>query len=139
MHKTEVEIGGRVLSFETGKYARQADGAVLATYGESVVLSTAVSEKKAKEGTDFLPLVADYVEKTYAAGKIPGGFYKREGRPREKEVLTSRLIDRPLRPLFPDYYYFETQVIAFVLSADIESDTDVIALNAASAALWTIF
>ncbi|MBN2208373.1 MAG: polyribonucleotide nucleotidyltransferase [Candidatus Coatesbacteria bacterium] len=135
LHKTEVEIGGRLLSFETGKYARQADGAVLATYGESVVLSTAVSEKKVKEGTDFLPLVADYVEKTYAAGKIPGGFYKREGRPREKEVLTSRLIDRPLRPLFPDYYYFETQVIAFVLSADIESDTDVIALNAASAAL----
>lgn len=134
-HKTQVEIGGRVLVFETGKYARQADGAVLATYGESVVISTAVSDKKPREGADFLPLVVDYIEKTYAAGKIPGGFYKREGRPREKEVLTSRLIDRSIRPLFPDNYYFETQVIAFVLSADIESDTDVIALNAASAAL----
>jgi len=134
-HKTQVEIGGRVLSFETGKYARQADGAVLATYGESVVISTAVSEKKPREGADFLPLVVDYIEKTYAAGKIPGGFYKREGRPREKEVLTSRLIDRSIRPLFPGNYYFETQVIAFVLSADIENDTDVMALNAASAAL----
>ena len=133
--KTQVEIGGRVLSFETGKYAKQADGAALATYGESVVLATAVSEKKPREGADFLPLVVDYIEKTYAAGKIPGGFYKREGRPREKEVLTSRLIDRPLRPLFPDHYYFETQVIAFVLSADIENDTDVMAINAASAAL----
>jgi len=107
----------------------------LATYGESVVISTAVSEKKPREGADFLPLVVDYIEKTYAAGKIPGGFYKREGRPREKEVLTSRLIDRSIRPLFLDNYYFETQVIAFVLSADIESDTDVIAVNAASAAL----
>ncbi len=134
-HKTQVEIGGRLLSFETGKYAKQADGAVLASYGESVVLATAVSGRKPKEGADFLPLVVDYIEKTYAAGKIPGGFYKREGRPHEKEVLTSRLIDRPLRPLFPDHYHFETQVIAFVLSADIENDTDVMAINAASAAL----
>ncbi len=134
-HKRQVNVGGRLLSFETGKYAKQADGAVFATYGESVVISTAVSDTKPRESANFLPLVVDYIEKTYAAGKIPGGFYKREGRPREKEVLTSRLIDRPIRPLFPDNYYFETQVIAFVLSADLENDTDVIALNAASAAL----
>jgi len=100
-YRKEVDVGGRLLSFETGKYAKQADGAIFAIYGESIVLATAVSDKKTKEGTDFLPLVVDYVEKTYAAGKIPGGFYKREGRPREKEVLTSRLIDRPIRPLFP--------------------------------------
>ncbi|MBN1592924.1 MAG: polyribonucleotide nucleotidyltransferase [Candidatus Coatesbacteria bacterium] len=133
--KSEIEVGGRLLSFETGKYAKQADGSVFATYGESVVLATAVADKKVKEGADFFPLVVDYIEKTYAAGKIPGGFYKREGRPREKEVLTSRLIDRPIRPLFPENFYCDTQVIAFVLSADIENDTDIIAINAASAAL----
>ncbi|MCD6327368.1 polyribonucleotide nucleotidyltransferase [bacterium] len=135
LHTTQAEIGGKPLILETGKYARQADGSILATFGETVVLATAVSQRKPREGADFLPLTVDYVEKTYAAGKIPGGFIKREGRPREKETLTSRLLDRPLRPLFPDNYYFETQVIALVLSADVENNPDVIALNAASAAL----
>jgi len=134
-HKAEVTIGGRVLRLETGKYAKQANGAVFAMYGETAVLATATSGYKPREGADFLPLVVDYVEKAYAAGKIPGGFIKREGRPREKETLTSRLIDRPIRPLFPENYFYETQIIALVLSADIENDPDVIALNAASSAL----
>ncbi len=130
-----VDLGGQPLSFETGRLARQADGAVLVRFGDTVVLVTVVAQKRPKEGIDFLPLTVDYRENTYAAGKIPGGFFKREGRANEKETLTSRLIDRPLRPLFPDGWNYETQVIALVLSADIENDPDVLAVTGASAAL----
>src|SRR5262245_41840077 len=115
--------------------AKQADGAVLVRFGDTVVLVTACAQKLPRAGADFLPLTVDYRENTYAAGKIPGGFFKREGRPNEKETLTSRLIDRPLRPLFPDGWHYETQVIALVLSADIEHDPDVLAVTGASAAL----
>src|SRR5437899_1960421 len=111
-HKVEIEWGGRPLILETGKMARQADGAVLATYGETVVLATVVSMKEPKPGLDFFPLTVNYQEKTYAAGKIPGGYFKREGRPSEKETLVSRLIDRPIRPLFADGYKPDTQVVA---------------------------
>ncbi len=134
-HTVEIELAGRRLTLETGRIAKQADGAIWATYGDTVVLATAVASQNAKPGVDFLPLTVDYQEKTYAAGKIPGGYFKREGRPSEREVLTSRLIDRPLRPLFPEGYYFETQVIASVLSADKTGVSDVIGLIAASAAL----
>ncbi|ULA59149.1 MAG: hypothetical protein LZF60_90025 [Nitrospira sp.] len=131
----DIELAGRRLTLETGRIAKQADGAIWATYGDTVVLATAVASQTAKPGVDFLPLTVDYQEKTYAAGKIPGGYFKREGRPSEREVLTSRLIDRPLRPLFPEGYYFETQVITSVLSADKTGVSDVIAITAASAAL----
>ncbi|MCR9137306.1 MAG: polyribonucleotide nucleotidyltransferase [Alphaproteobacteria bacterium] len=134
-HKVEIEWGGRPLILETGKIARQADGAVLATYGESVVLATVVSAKKAKPGQDFFPLTVNYQEKTYAAGKIPGGYFKREGRPSENETLTSRLIDRPIRPLFPDGYKFDTQIIITVMQHDLENNPDILALIASSAAL----
>lgn len=134
-HKVEIEWGGRPLILETGKIARQADGAVLATYGESVVLATVVSAKKAKPGQDFFPLTVNYQEKTYAAGKIPGGYFKREGRPSENETLTSRLIDRPIRPLFPAGYKFDTQIIITVMQHDLENNPDVLALIASSAAL----
>lgn len=127
--------GGRPLIFETGRMARQADGAVLVKYGETVVLCTVVAEKKAKPDQDFFPLTVNYQEKTYAAGKIPGGFFKREGRPSEKETLTSRLIDRPIRPLFPENFRNETQVIATVLSHDLENDPDVVSMIGVSAAL----
>ena len=110
-HSVEIDWGGRPLKLETGKIARQADGAVLATYGETVVLATVVAAKTPREGVDFLPLTVDYQEKTYAAGRIPGGYFKREGRPTEKETLVSRLIDRPIRPLFVDGWRNETQVI----------------------------
>ncbi|MEM5502828.1 polyribonucleotide nucleotidyltransferase [Ahrensia kielensis] len=134
-HKVEVEWGGRTLTLETGKIARQADGAVLATYGETVVLATVVSAKTAKPGQDFFPLTVNYQEKTFAAGKIPGGFFKREGRPSEKETLTSRLIDRPIRPLFAEGYKNETQVVLTVLQHDLENDPDMVAMVAGSAAL----
>jgi polyribonucleotide nucleotidyltransferase len=134
--KVNKEIGGRILSLEAGKVAKQADGAVMVSYGHTIVLVTAVSAKEAREGKDFLPLTVDYQEMHYAAGKIPGGFFRREiGRPTEKEVLTSRLIDRPIRPLFPKGYNFETQIIATVLSVDQENNPDVLALIGASAAL----
>jgi polyribonucleotide nucleotidyltransferase len=133
--QVSVDIGGRTLTLETGKMARQAHGAVVARYGESIVLATACMDSKATE-KDFLPLTVDYREYTYAAGKIPGGFFKREGRPTEREILTSRLIDRPLRPLFDEGWSTETQVIAAVLSADSENDPDVIAVTASSAALY---
>jgi polyribonucleotide nucleotidyltransferase len=133
--KVEAQFFGRPLSIEVGRMAKQADGAALVTFGETMVLVTAVSDKKAREGIDFFPLTCDYQERTFAAGKIPGGFFKREGRPAEKEVLTSRLIDRPIRPLFPDGFACETQVIATVLSHDKENDPDVIALTGASVAL----
>ena len=134
-HKVEIDWAGRPLTLETGKIARQADGAVLATYGETTVLATVVSAKSPKPGLDFFPLTVNYQEKTYAAGKIPGGFFKREGRPSEKETLVSRLIDRPIRPLFADGYKNETQVVITVLQHDLENDPDVLALVAASAAL----
>jgi len=134
-HKVEIEWGGRPLILETGKVARQAHGSVIATYGETVVLATVVSNKEPKPGQDFFPLTVNYQEKTFAAGKIPGGFFKREGRPSEKETLTSRLIDRPIRPLFPDGYKCDTQVVLTVLQHDLENDPDVLAMVGASAAL----
>jgi polyribonucleotide nucleotidyltransferase len=134
MRKT-IEWGGKTLVLETGRIARQADGAVLATMGETVVLATAVFAKKAKPGQDFFPLTVNYIEKTYAAGKIPGGFFKREGRPSEKETLVSRLIDRPIRPLFVKGFKNEVQVVCTVLQHDLENDPDIVAMCAASAAL----
>ncbi|SDO14857.1 polyribonucleotide nucleotidyltransferase [Afipia sp. GAS231] len=134
-HSVEIDWGGRPLKLETGKIARQADGAVMATYGETIVLATVVAAKSPREGVDFLPLTVDYQEKTYAAGRIPGGYFKREGRPTEKETLVSRLIDRPIRPLFVDGWRNETQLIVTVLSHDMENDPDIVALVAASAAL----
>ncbi len=131
-----IEIGGRKLSLECGKVARQADGAVQVRYGDTVVLVTACAARKPREGVDFVPLTVDYRENTYAAGKIPGGFFKREGRPNEKETLTSRLIDRPLRPLFPAGWDCETQVIALVLSYDQENDPDILAVTGGSTALY---
>jgi polyribonucleotide nucleotidyltransferase len=133
--KVETEFHGRPLSIEVGRMAKQAGGAALVSYGETVVLVTAVAANSAREGIDFFPLTCDYQERTFAAGKIPGGFFKREGRPSERETLTSRLIDRPIRPLFPDGFACETQVIATVLSHDRENDPDVISLTGASAAL----
>src|ERR1700742_786503 len=135
IHREELDWGGRKLILETGKVARQADGAVFATYGESAVLATVVSAKEPKPGSDFLPLTCTYQEKTSAAGRIPGGYLKREGRPTEKETLVSRLIDRPVRPLFVDGWRNETQVILTVLSHDMENDPDILAMVAASAAL----
>jgi polyribonucleotide nucleotidyltransferase len=133
--RKEINWGGRRLVLETGKVARQADGAVMVTYGETTVLCTAVAAKKAKPGQDFFPLTVNYQEKTFAAGKIPGGFFKREGRPSEKETLTSRLIDRPIRPLFAPGFLNETQVVCTVLSHDLENDPDIVSLVGASAAL----
>ena len=133
--REEIEWGGRPLVLETGRIARQADGAVLATYGETIVLATVVAERSAKPGLDFFPLTVNYQEKAYAAGKVPGGYFKREGRPSEKETLVSRLIDRPIRPLFVKGFKNETQVIATVLSHDLENDPDVVAMVAVSAAL----
>src|SRR5215217_1769409 len=135
IHRVELDWGGRTLTLETGKIARQADGAVVATYGETKVLATVVAAKTPREGVDFLPLTVDYQEKYYAAGRIPGGYFKREGRPTEKETLVSRLIDRPIRPLFADGWRNETQVIVTTLSHDLENDPDILALVASSAAL----
>ncbi len=135
IHREEVEWGGRTLVLETGRVARQADGAVLATYGETVVLATAVGAREPKVGIDFFPLTVNYQEKFYAAGKIPGGYFRREGRPTERETLICRLIDRPIRPLFAPGYRNETQVIITVLSHDLENDPDIVALVASSAAL----
>jgi polyribonucleotide nucleotidyltransferase len=134
-HQVSVEVGGRALILETGKIAKQANGAITARYGDTVVLTTACMSSAAND-RDFLPLTVDYRENTYSAGKIPGGFFKREGRPSEKEILTSRLIDRPMRPLFPESWRNETQIVAMVLSADSDNDPDVIAVTAASAASY---
>ncbi|MEM7279867.1 MAG: polyribonucleotide nucleotidyltransferase, partial [Pseudomonadota bacterium] len=131
----ETSWGGKTLRLESGRVARQADGAVLAQHGETVVLATAVAARNAKPGQDFFPLTVNYQEKAFAAGKIPGGFFKREGRPNEKETLTSRLIDRPIRPLFPNGFKNETQVITTVLAHDGETDPDILSMVAASAAL----
>src|SRR5437867_895494 len=135
MTTRELRLGQQTLRFETGKLAKQADGSVIVRYGDSVVLVTACRAANAREGIDFLPLTVDYREYTYASGRIPGGFFKREGKPAEKEVLTSRVIDRPIRPLFPSGWKYESQIIALVLSADTENDTDVLAVTGASAAL----
>lgn len=135
IHREHIDWGGKTLVLETGRIARQADGAVLATLGETSVLATVVSAKAAKEGIDFLPLTVNYQEKAFAAGRIPGGYFKREGRPTERETLISRLIDRPIRPLFVDGYRCDTQVIVTVLSHDLENDPDILAMVAVSAAL----
>ncbi|MEM1398742.1 MAG: polyribonucleotide nucleotidyltransferase, partial [Pseudomonadota bacterium] len=135
VYRKEIDFGGRPLILETGKIARQADGAVLATYGQTKVLCTAVGAKDPKPGIDFFPLTVNYQEKAFAAGKIPGGFFKREGRPSEKETLVCRLIDRPIRPLFVSGYRCETQVICTVLSHDLENDPDIVAMIGSSAAL----
>src|SRR5213075_3105896 len=132
IHRVELDWGGRKLTLETGKIARQAHGAVVATYGGSKVLATVVAAKEPRAGIDFLPLTVDYQEKFYAAGRIPGGYFKREGRPTEKEILVSRLIDRPVRPLFPESWRNETQINATVLSADSDNDPDVIAVTGAA-------
>src|SRR4249920_1272246 len=134
--KVSVELtGGKQLSIETGKLAKQAGGAAVVRFGENVILAAATANPEPREGIDFFPLTVDYREYTYAGGRFPGGFIKREGRPSEREVLTCRQIDRPIRPLFPEGFRNETQVIALVLSADTENDPDVLAINAASAAL----
>src|SRR3982750_1963956 len=135
IQREELIWAGRKLKLETGRFARQADGAVLATYGETTVLATVVAAKSAKPGIDFFPLTVNYQEKAFAAGKIPGGFFKREGRPSEKETLVSRLVDRPIRPLFVPGFRNETQVVCTVLSHDLENDPDVVALIGSSAAL----
>ncbi len=135
-HEVAVELaGGKRLVFETGRMAKQASGAALVSTGETVVLATAVASPDPREGIDFFPLTVDYREYTYAGGRIPGGFIKREGRPSEKEIFTCRQIDRPIRPLFPDGFRNETQVIALVFSADKQNDPDVIGINAAACAL----
>src|SRR6185295_16162087 len=136
MHKLEMPLGRHTLSIETGRMAKQADGAGVVRLGDTVVLATACAAKDPKAGIDFLPLTVDYRENTYAGGRIPGGFFKREGRPNEKEILTSRMIDRPLRPLFPEGYACETQVIGLLLSADMENDSDTLAIIGASTALY---
>ncbi|HXG53744.1 MAG TPA: polyribonucleotide nucleotidyltransferase [Vicinamibacterales bacterium] len=135
MHTREISIGGKKLSIETGRLAKQADGAVIVRLGDTMVLVTACADANPREGVDFMPLTCDYKENAYASGRIPGGFFKREGKPPEKEVLTSRLIDRPIRPLFPNGWRNESQVIALVISADSENDSDVLAITGASAAL----
>ena len=133
--KKSFQYGSHQVTLETGEMARQADGAVLVTMGETVVLVTAVAKKQADPGKDFFPMTINYVEKTYAAGRIPGGFFKREGRPTEKETLTARLIDRPLRPLFPEHFFNEIQVVATVVSVNKEIDPDIASMLGASAAL----
>ena len=130
-----VPVGSKSMDIQIGKLAKQADGAAVVRFGDTVVLATAVFSKEPKENADFFPLTVDYREPTYAAGRIPGGWFKREGRPTEKEILTSRLIDRPFRPLFPKGFNHETQIIAFVLSADGQNDPDILAINGASVAL----
>ena len=135
LHSVEVDLGGRIITIETGKMAKQANGAVIVRSGESVVLVTACTAENPKVGASFFPLTVDYREYTYSAGRFPGGFIKREGRPTEKEVLTSRLIDRPIRPLFPEGYSHETQVIGMVLSADPTRDPSTLAIIGAGASL----
>ena len=135
VHKTSFQYGSHTVSIETGRLARQADGSVLVSMGDTVVLVTAVGRREAQPGKDFFPLTVNYIEKTYAAGRIPGGFFKREGRPSEKETLISRLIDRPIRPLFPEFFFNEVQVVATVVSLDPEIDSDIPAMLGASAAL----
>src|SRR5438552_8441535 len=133
--QVSVQVGNQEITFETGKLAKQADGAVVVRSGETMVLATAVGRPDAREGADFFPLTIDVEERMYAAGKIPGGFFKREGRPTERAILTARMIDRPIRPLWPKGYRNETQCIATVLSADLVTSHDILAINGISAAL----
>jgi polyribonucleotide nucleotidyltransferase len=135
MTSVEVEINGNKLTLETGLMAKQADGSTVVRYGDTVILATAVADKTAREGIDFFPLTIDYREKTFAAGKIPGGFFKREGRPSEKEILSSRLIDRPIRPLFPDGFKCETQGIVSVFSYGDENVSDILGIIGVSTSL----
>src|SRR6187399_2025951 len=135
IHTTTSQVGSTAITIETGKMARLADGAVTVVLGETVVLVTAVSSTNLKEGQDFFPLSVEYKEKASAAGRFPGGYFKREGRPTEKEILTCRMTDRPLRPLFPKGYFYDTQVISLLMSADGEHDPDILFINGASAAL----
>jgi polyribonucleotide nucleotidyltransferase len=135
--KVIANVGGQEITIESGRYARQADGSVTVQLGETVILTAAVAASKAKEGQDFFPLTVDYREKASAAGKFPGGYFKREGRPTEKEILTCRLTDRPIRPLFPKGWYNEVQVQTVLLSADGQNDPDILSILAASAALMT--
>uniref|UniRef100_A0A7C6A973 Polyribonucleotide nucleotidyltransferase n=1 Tax=candidate division WOR-3 bacterium TaxID=2052148 RepID=A0A7C6A973_UNCW3 len=135
MHRVELDVNGRILSLETGLVARQASGGVMVRYGDTVVLASAVCSKQVNQWQDFLPLIVDYRELAYAAGKIPGGFFKREGKPRDKEILTSRLIDRPIRPFFPKNFRNDTQITSFLLSADLENESDILGIIGASAAL----
>src|SRR6187401_934531 len=134
-HKVTAQIGANSINIETGKIAKLADGSVVVSCGETMVMASAVSATVVKEGQDFFPLTVDYREKAAAAGKFPGGYFKREGRPTEKETLTSRMTDRPLRPLFPAGYLYDTQIISILLSADGENDPDILSINGASAAL----
>src|ERR1041385_7698548 len=134
-HKVTAQIGASHISIDTGKIAKLADGAVIVSCGDTMVLASAVSATAIKEGQDYFPLTVDYREKSAAVGKFPGGYFKREGRPSEKETLTSRMTDRPLRPLFPAGYFYDTQIISILLSADGENDPDILAINGASAAL----
>ena len=134
-HKVELEIGGRNLIIENGKLAKQANGAVTVQYGDSMVISTVCADTEPRTGFDFFPLTVEYRERAYAAGKIPGGFFKREGRPSEKEILSARIIDRPIRPLFPDDFKGETQCITYIVSHDQQNDTDILALIGTGAAL----
>src|SRR5262245_29704551 len=134
--KESIKLGERELTIETGKVAKQADGSVVIKYGDTMLLVAAVSARTMKEGMDFFPLTVEYREAAFAAGRIPGNYFRREGRPNEKETLTCRLIDRPVRPLFPEGYRFETQVVASVVSADEKNDPDVIAIIGASAAMY---
>ena len=131
-----IQVGSKSLTIETGKLAKQADGAVTVRLGETIIITAAVGAVKAKEGQEFFPLTVDYREKAAAAGKFPGGYFKREGRPTEKEILTCRMTDRPLRPLFPKGYFYDTQIVALLLAADGENDSDVLAMNGASAAVY---
>src|SRR6059036_3245876 len=134
-HKVTAQIGANSINIETGKIAKLADGSVIVSCGDTMVLTSAVSATKIKEGQDWFPLTVDYREKAAAVGKFPGGYFKREGRPSEKETLTSRMTDRPLRPLFPKGYFYDTQIISILLSADGQNDPDILAMNGASAAL----
>src|SRR3954465_8572018 len=135
IHRVSCEMGGKTLSIETGKMAKQADGAVLVSYGDTRVLVTACCAPEPKPGADFFPLTVEFAEKFYAAGKIPGSFMRREGRPAQEATLSARMIDRPIRPLFPEGFYYDTQVEATILSVDIEADVDVAAAVGTSAAL----
>src|SRR5215213_8782107 len=134
--KESIKLGDQELTIETGKIAKQADGAVVVRYGDTMILVTAVSAHTPREGLDFFPLTVEYRESTYSAGRIPGNYFRREGRPSEKETLTCRLIDRPVRPLFPEGYKHETQIICTVISADSENDPDVFAITGASLAMY---
>ena len=135
IHKVEIDLAGTTMKFETGRMAKQAGGSVTIQIGDTILMSAATAAKEAREGIDFFPMQIEYREKFYAAGKFPGGFFKREARPSEKEILTARATDRPIRPLFPDGYHNELQIMNLLLSADGENEPDILSINGASAAL----